>query len=384
MSNDPRFKAAFVHAEKLGTFQVSSDHPFKPERGSWVYDMCKERGLFSDPRVEVVAVEEVDYQLLERFHTPEYIEVLKRANSGTEVDIEMLHHGVGSAENPIFKGVYEFASLSATATLVAARRVADGVESAFNPCGGWHHAFRDRASGFCYVNDIAIAIDELREKGKRVAYVDIDAHHGDALQAAYYDDPTVLTISIHETGRTLFPWSGFEGEMGKGEGRGFNINVPLDPYSDDEVFLRLFREIVMEALGIFEPEIIVGQFGSDALSTDPLAHLLLSNNGYIRAVKLLHRSFPHIVALGGGGYNKSNVEKCLTLLWEELAGIQPEEGYGGALGGVFLGDSSVQGADLRDMPVVTSGTEKDAAMAQADQLIAHFKKEIRPLLLAGT
>lgn len=383
MSGASEIKAAFMNSKRLGEFQVHQDHPFKPERGLWVYQMCNERGLFSDPRVTVVEVEDADYQLLERFHTPEYIEALKRANSGTEVDLEMLHHGVGSAENPIFKGVYEFAALSTTATVEAARLVADGVESAFNPCGGWHHAFPDRASGFCYVNDMTIAINELRESGLRVACVDIDAHHGDALQAAYYADPTVLTISTHETGKTLFPWSGFEYEMGKGRGKGFNVNVPLEPYSDDEVFLLLFREIVMEALRIFEPDIIVGQFGSDALSTDPLTHLLLSNNGYIRAIKMLHKSFPRIVALGGGGYNKSNVVKCLTLLWEELAGLKPEEGYGGALGGVFLGDASIQGADLRDMPVVTSGTEKDQAMACADQLIAHFKKEIKPLLIGA-
>jgi acetoin utilization protein AcuC len=383
MSGVQRLKAAFIHAPRLADFQISPDHPFKPERGLWVYRMCGERGLFADPKVEVVTVEEADYRLLERFHTPQYIEILKRANSGTEVDVEMLHHGVGAAENPIFKGVYEFASLSTTATIEAARRAAVDVESAFNPCGGWHHALPDRASGFCYVNDIVIAIDELRGMGKRVAYVDIDAHHGDAVQEAYYGDPTVLTISIHETGRTLFPWSGFESEIGESVGRGFNINIPLNPYSDDEVFLLLFRDIVMDALDIFGPDIIVGQFGSDGLSTDPLTHLLLSNNGYIEAVKLLHRSFPRIVALGGGGYNKSNVEKCLTLLWEELAGIKPEMGYGGALGGVFLGDSSVQGADLRDMPVVTSGTEKDEALIRADQLVAYYHKEIRPLLLAG-
>ncbi|MCK4237431.1 MAG: acetoin utilization protein AcuC, partial [Candidatus Krumholzibacteria bacterium] len=220
-------RAAFINSGRLSEFSFSEEHPFKPERVAKVYRMCKARGLLSDPGVRVIKVDKAIDGVLERFHRAEYVDILREAGKGREVDLEMLRYGVGSAENPIFKGIYEFSALSATASLTAARLVAEGVGSAFNPCGGFHHAHPDRASGFCYVNDVVIAINELREMGKRVAYVDIDAHHGDAVQEAYYSDPSVLTISAHETGKTLFPWGGFENETGEDAGRGFNINIPL-------------------------------------------------------------------------------------------------------------------------------------------------------------
>lgn len=380
MSETRKFKAAFVNTPRLGEFRLNPEHPFKPERLSRVFEMCREKGLLSDPGICIVEVEEAIEGVLERYHTQAYIEALRRANSGDEVDLEMLHHGIGSTENPIFKGVYDFSALSATASLKAAELVSGDVESAFNPCGGFHHAYPDRASGFCYVNDAVIAINELKNMGTRVAYIDIDAHHGDAVQEAYYFDPSVLTISMHETGKTLFPWGGFEREIGDGEGKGYNINVPLEPDTDDDVFVLLFREIVMEALSIFEPEIIVGQFGIDSLSTDPLTHLRLTNNGYIEAVEMLHRRHPRILALGGGGYMMENVVRGWTLLWAELGGLQLDEGYGGALGGVFLGDASIHGSDLRDMRSYTSGPSKDALLEKAGELISHFNNTIKPLL----
>ncbi len=370
----------FINSKRLGAFRFSPDHPFNPGRVARVFSMCGSRGLLSGERVRVVEVEEAEDGVLERFHTAEYVAALKRANGGAEVDLEMLHHGIGSPENPVFRGVYDFSALSATASLAAARLMLGGAAAAFNPCGGFHHAHPDRASGFCYANDIAIAIDELRRGGLRVAYLDIDAHHGDAVQNAYYADAAVLTISMHETGKTLFPWGGFEREIGRGAGLGYNVNVPLEPGTDDDVFLMLFREIAMPALDIFRPDVVVGQFGTDSFATDPLTHLRLTNNGYIEAIELLHRSRPRILALGGGGYNMQDVERGWTLLWAELAGIKLDDGYGGSLGGVFLGDSTLPGSDLRDMHAYTTGPEKDRLLSRARELIEHFEKEIRPLL----
>jgi acetoin utilization protein AcuC len=373
-------RAVFIKSNRLGAFRFSPEHPFNPERIMRVFAMCRERGLLSAPSVEVIDIEEAEERILEQFHTPEYIAALKRANDGTDVDVDMLRHGIGSAENPVFKGVYDFAALSATASLVAARAVASGVAAAFNPCGGFHHAHADRASGFCYVNDIVIAVDELRQRGFKVAYLDLDAHHGDAVQEVYYDDPSVLKVSLHETGRTLFPWGGSEREIGQGAGRGRNVNVPLEPNTDDEIFLLLFREIAMPALGLFAPDVIVGQFGTDSFATDPLTHLRLTNNGYVEAIETLHREYRRILALGGGGYNMMEVERGWTLLWSELSGMKLDEGYGGTLGGVFLGDTSLRGSDLRDMHVYTTGPEKERLLARARELIAHFDGEIRPLL----
>jgi len=371
-------RTVFINSSRLGEFRFSPDHPFNPVRITRTFRMCEARGLFAAPGVRVVDIERAEEGVLERFHTPAYIDALRRANGGTEVDIEMLHHGIGSAENPVFRGVYDFSALSATLSLAGARLIMEGAPAAFNPCGGFHHAYPDRASGFCYVNDIAIAIDELRRGGMRVAYLDIDAHHGDAVQNAYYGDSEVLTVSVHESGKTLFPWGGFERDIGEGAGAGYNVNVPLEPGSDDEVFLLLFREIAMEALAAFRPDVVVGQFGTDTFATDPLTHLRLTNNGYIEAIELLHASHPRILALGGGGYNMQDVERGWTLLWAELAGIPLEEEYGGMLGGVFLQDSSLPGSNLRDMHIYTTGPEKDKIMESARALIANFRSEIKP------
>ena len=380
MTGEETVRSVFIQSDALGGFSFSEDHPFKPERIRLVYRMCSERGLLSGDDVEVESVEEGEPGVLERFHTHEYIDALKRADSGNEIDLEMLHHGIGSPENPVFRGVFRFCELSATASLAAARRVSSGARTAFNPCGGFHHAHPDRASGFCYVNDVVIAIEELRAKGLRTAYLDIDAHHGDAVQEAYYASRDVLTISMHETGKTLFPWGGFERETGKGEGVGFNVNLPLEPDTDDEIFLLLFEDVVIDALDLYAPDVVVLQAGADMLSTDPLTHLRLTNNGYTEAVKMLKGRHPRIVALGGGGYNMNDVVRAWTLVWAELSGQVLDEGYGGALGGVFLGDATLQGSDLKDMRAYTSGPVKDGLRSGAESLNMHYRDAIRPKL----
>ena len=372
--------AIFMNSKRLGDFTFSPDHPFKPERVSRVYEMCRRRGLFDMPHIRVVEVEEAEDGVIESFHSPEYARNLKQAGETGETTVEMLYHGLGTMENPVFRGLYDFSAISATASLRAARMVAEGAGAAFNPCGGFHHAHRDRASGFCYVNDIVIAINELRRMGVRTAYVDIDAHHGDGVQEAFYADPGVLTISVHESGKTLFPWGGFERETGEGPGKGYNINIPIEADSDDEIFLLLFKEIVMDALGVFRPDIVVGQFGTDTFATDPLTHLRMTNNGYIEAVSTLHSAFPRIVALGGGGYNMGDVVRGWTLLWAELAGVELDTGYGGALGGVLMGDASIDGSDLRDMQIVTSGPAKERLKEKAGELIGWYRGSIRPFI----
>jgi acetoin utilization protein AcuC len=372
--------AVFVYSPALAGFELSPDHPFKPERARLTYEMCESRGLLEGAGVGVDIFDEPEEGLLETFHDPGYIALLEKAESGTEIDVEMLHHGLGTAENPVFKGLHTYSKLAATASVRAARIAADG-GSAMNPCGGFHHAHRDRASGFCYVNDAVIAILELRKMGVRTAYVDIDAHHGDGVQEAFYDDSEVLCVSVHESGRTLFPWGGFEKESGGEGAAGYNINVPLEPETDDNAFMFLFSEIVMDALELFRPEVIVGTFGTDTFATDPLTHLKMTNNGYIDAVSMLRSRFPRIAALGGGGYNVENAVRGWTLLFAELAGREIGGGYGGALGGVLLGDASIEGSDLRDMRVYTTGNAADAIRSRSEELVGWYREEIRPVLV---
>ncbi|MCK4538339.1 MAG: acetoin utilization protein AcuC [Candidatus Krumholzibacteria bacterium] len=372
--------AVFINSDRLGGYSFSPEHPFRPERVKMVHEMCERRGLFSGNSVRVEQVEEIEDGLLERFHTKEYIDLLRDAGSGGDIGVEMLYHGLGTMENPIFRDVYDFAALSVTASVRGARIVAEEGRCAFNPCGGFHHAHRDRASGFCYVNDIVIAIDELLRLGARVAYLDVDAHHGDGVQEAFYDDPGVMIVSLHESGKTLFPWGGFEKESGGQGAEGFNINIPMLSDTDDETFLFLFRSIVLPALNLFSPDIVVLQAGTDTFATDPLTHLKMTNNGYIEAIGSLHAAFPRILALGGGGYNMADVVRGWTLLWAELAGVELDSGYGGALGGVLLGDASIDGSDLRDMQLYTTGPAKEALRKHSESLVARFEKEIKPLL----
>ena len=171
--------------------------------------------------------------------------------------------------------------------------------------------------------------------------------------------------------------------MGEGAGKGFNINVPMEPGTDDNIFRMLFNSIVMDALRIYRPEIVVGVFGADTSRRDPLTHLKMTNNGFIESAEILHAEFPRIIALGGGGYDRDTVVRAWTLLWTELAGLELEAGYGGAIGGVLMGDSSIEGSDLRDMRSYASGPEREALLERAEEMIEFYNGNIKPLIEAG-
>ena len=211
----------------------------------------------------------------------------------------------------------------AAGSLMAADLVARGeADRAFHFAGGLHHALPGRASGFCYVNDPVLAILRLREHGLRVAYVDIDAHHGDGVQLAFYDDPNVLTVSTHERGERLFPGTGFVRELGEGDGAGYSVNLPLEAYTDSAVYLPAFEAVVPPLLERFKPDVIVAQLGIDAHRTDPLTHLALDMQGFAKAFTRLLPLAPKIVALGGGGYDVRNVAKAWTIAWAILNGVE--------------------------------------------------------------
>lgn len=206
-------------------------------------------------------------------------------------------------------------------------------EHVFHFAGGLHHAQRDRASGFCVYNDVAIAAEHLKRKyGARVLYLDIDAHHGDGVQNAFYADPRVMTISFHESGRHLFPGTGYVSQIGDGDGRGYSVNLPLEPYTTDEVILDAFDRLVPELARAFKPDIIITQNGCDAHWSDPLAHLNLTAAGYAglaaRMHDLVHEACEgRWLASGGGGYQAYTVvPRVWTQLMGEMAGVElPEE-----------------------------------------------------------
>ena len=231
--------------------------------------------------------------------------------------------GLGLGDNPVFRGVWEAAQLVAAGSLLAADLVMRGeAERVFHFAGGLHHAMRERASGFCYVNDAVLAILRLRERGLRVAYVDIDAHHGDGVQYAFYGDPNVLTISTHERGERLFPGTGFVHEKGEGDAAGFSVNLPLEAYTDTEVYLPAFEAVVPPLLERFKPDVIVAQLGIDSHRTDPLTHLALDVQGFARALQRIVPLAPRLIALGGGGYDLRNVARAWTVAWAVLNRVE--------------------------------------------------------------
>jgi len=253
------------------------------------------------------------------------LEILKQANEG-HLTRSAYYFGLGPGDNPIFPGLYNFSLLLAGATLQAVDFVADEKgEIAFNMAGGLHHAMRSRASGFCYINDPVIGIMRLLSRGKRVAYIDIDAHHGDGVQKAFYETNQVLTISLHESGSTLFPGTGFEYEIGKGEGEGYSVNLPFPHDTNDGVYIWAFEEVVPELIHAFQPDVVVTQLGVDTFYDDPLTNLHLSILGYERVLKRIKDLAPRWVALGGGGYNISNVARAWTLAWAVMNGIELKE-----------------------------------------------------------
>ncbi|MGH7407212.1 MAG: acetoin utilization protein AcuC [Candidatus Methylomirabilales bacterium] len=312
--------SAFFVSDEYALFDYGAAHPMRISRLALTVEVAGAYGLLDGPGVRVLPAKPAPDEDLHRFHRPEYLAALKRASAG-ETGWDLLRWGLGSGDNPTFPGLYEYSALLTGATLSAGRLVEAGqVRVAFNIAGGLHHAAPARASGFCYVNDAAVLIAEFLTRGRRVAYVDIDVHHGDGVQFAFYDTDRVLTISLHETGETLFPGTGFPEETGAGPGEGFSVNVPLAPGTDDEIFLWALEAVVPPLLKAYAPDLLVTQLGIDTHRTDPLAHLTLTIQGFRRAVEILRGCDLPWVALGGGGYDLANVPRAWTAAWAVMTG----------------------------------------------------------------
>jgi acetoin utilization protein AcuC len=313
---------AYLYSDAFHRFDYGASHPLKTFRLKLTHELIKACGLLDpdDPRVIVPAPAKREDLLA--FHSPQYIDMLETSNSGKAIP-GAAAFGLGSGDNPVFPGMFDWSLLVAGASLKAADLVDSGeARIAFNISGGLHHAFPSRASGFCYINDPVLAIMLLLARGRRVTYIDIDAHHGDGVQAAFYDTDKVLTISLHETGRTLFPGTGFEQETGEGVGKGYSVNVPLPPEAGDELFVRAFTEAVPQRIERFRPDVIVSQLGVDTFWRDPLAHLNVTTEGFCTVVGMIKSLAPKWVALGGGGYDVANVARAWTLAWAIMNDVQ--------------------------------------------------------------
>ncbi len=312
---DVKKRTALIYSEDFVRFNYGDDHPFKGERYLLAMELMRAYGLTELPGADVRCCRPVDEDALLSFHTSEYLARLKEFSAASEPRADF-RFGLGDLENPVFPGLYDWARLGAAGTVEAARLVTEeGYEIVFNPAGGWHHAHSGKASGFSYLNDAVIAINRLVACGKRVAYLDIDAHHGDGVQEAFYDTDRVLTISLHEVGTNFFPGTGFVNEIGAGRGKGYSVNVPLLAYTDDALFMKAFDEVAFPLLAAFDPDVLVTQIGADSFRTDPLTRLEITTHSYSYILRKLKALRIPWVATGGGGYDNINVARAWTIAW---------------------------------------------------------------------
>jgi acetoin utilization protein AcuC len=368
-------KTAFVYSDEFARVDYGAGHPLKPIRLKLTYELIKACGLLtpSDPRL--IEPHPARISDLQTYHTREYISTLREANAGMLVS-GVDTFGLGPGDNPVFMGMFDWSKLVAGASLTAANLVeTNEVTIAFNIAGGLHHAHAAQASGFCYINDPVVAIQALVGKGKKVAYIDIDAHHGDGVQEAFYSTDKVLTISLHETGLALFPGSGFEYETGTAAGRGYSVNVPLPPETDDEIFIYAFTQIVPSLLDTFKPDIVVSQLGVDTFRNDPLTHLNLTSNGFCEMVRMIKALAPKWVALGGGGYDIANVARAWTLAWAIMNDTDaPDE-----IPESFLQQYQSVGflsGKMQDEPFSIGGRRKEDMRTEVDRVVNYIKEHV--------
>lgn len=376
---DKATEEVLVFSKDFSHHSYGPNHPLKVERLQLTMDLISAYGLFDSSEADWIEAQEADEKDLLLIHSPEYLQILKEANEG-KVPLEAWKYGLGSGDNPVFPGLYDWSLLVTGATVECVRQIREeNRKIAFNIGGGLHHAMESRAAGFCYLNDPAVGIAKMVQDGLRVVYLDVDVHHGDGVEAAFYETDRVLTISLHQHGHTLFPGTGFPEEMGEGKGRGYAVNVPLAPGTDDDLYLSVFMEVVPPLVRGYNPDVLVTQLGVDTMTTDPLATMNLTVNGFAKLIEEMKSWDLKWVALGGGGYNIMNVARTWTLAWATMKGIQLPDS---------LPESFVQEhqSELGQNPTLSDPTQKThpviagRAQALAKSVVEHIKLTIFPII----
>jgi len=306
-----------IAGERLARYGFGDGHPFGPDRQAAFLREFGARSL--DRKVRVLEPRTASEEELRAFHTPAYLEFVRERSASGQGYLD-------GGDTPAFRGVYEVAAGVVGATLTGAEGIMSGeFRRAFVPIAGLHHAGRDHAAGFCVFNDCGVAIELLRRRCglRRIAYVDIDAHHGDGVFYAFESDAAVIFADLHEDGRYLYPGTGAAEERGRGEAEGTKLNLPLPPGADDELFADLWPQVIGH-LERFEPEFIILQCGADSIEGDPLTHLRLTPGAHARAASELasladRLGHGRVLALGGGGYDRANLASAWNAVVESLA-----------------------------------------------------------------
>ncbi|KAK9836274.1 hypothetical protein WJX81_001417 [Elliptochloris bilobata] len=322
-------KVAYFYDSKWKAAYYGSKHPMKPVRLDMAHHLILAYELHKD--MDVYTPRKAAPSELAQFHAEDYVRFLERVspNHADDLGVQMLQFGMGGmgTDCPVFEGLFDFCQRYAGASIEGATKLNHGLaDIAINWAGGLHHAKKSEASGFCYVNDLVLGILELLKYHARVLYVDIDIHHGDGVEEAFYLTDRVMTVSFHKHGDYFFPGTGDLSDIGERAGRYYSINVPLDNGTDDATFHRLFKPIMEKVVQVFQPGAIVLQCGADSLANDRLGCFNLTLDGHAEAVKFMKRFGLPMLVTGGGGYTKNNVARCWTNETAALVGrAVPEE-----------------------------------------------------------
>ena len=325
-------KVALIYTDKYQNYNFGPRHPLRPLRLKLTYSLMEKLNLLNHNLLEIMEPKMATKEEIERVHSAEYVDIVsKLSENPLDREIQPYIYGLGPGDNPIFKGMYEASALVCGASITAANLVwkENDIQIAFNPAGGLHHALRNKASGFCIFNDIAVAIQHLKtlKKDIKIAYLEIDCHHGDGVQWLFYDDPTVLTISFHESGKFLFPGTGNTNEVGEGRGKGYAINFPLLPGTSNKMFLKLFRYCIPRLLEAFAPDVLFTQLGVDMHFNDPLTQMGLSISVYRDVAQTMRTTARDYcqnrwIAVGGGGYLMTVVPRAWTIFLSRMLGVE--------------------------------------------------------------
>ena len=327
-------------------YDFGSEHPLQPRRIVALMDLLETCGLWhSADEYSKLPLRAATVEELSLVHTSDYITAVQTLGASGEVERQdgehlqlAMKYGFAEGDTPVLPRMHEVCARIAGGSLVALNAVMGFSDDGsiipederplhvFHPAGGLHHAWAERASGFCIYNDISVAIASvLRASEAKIVYIDFDAHHGDGVQRSFYDDPRVMTVSLHETGRYLFPGTGDVLEMGNGLGRGYSVNVPLEPFTEDDSYIEAIDSLLIPLVLSFAPDVIVTQHGCDTHAWDPLTHLSLSMRGIQAQIKLAHQLAHDYcqgrwVALGGGGYDLYRVvPRAWSMVWAEMS-----------------------------------------------------------------
>ncbi|KAI8070866.1 hypothetical protein BC940DRAFT_295772 [Gongronella butleri] len=332
LASDNKTRVAYFHDEGVGNYHFGERHPMKPHRLTLTNHLVLKYGLHQ--QMEVFQPRKAtDTEILD-FHAPDYVDFLKRVTPDNVEEFEQVFQRFNVGDDcPIFDGIYDFCQRYAGASIEAARKlIADGADICINWSGGLHHAKKSEASGFCFVNDIVLGILEMLRYFPRVLYVDIDIHHGDGVQEAFYMTDRVMTVSFHKYNGDFFPGTGHLDEIGSSLGKYYSVNVPLRDGIDDEAYVWLFQEVMDGVMATFRPSAVVLQCGADSLGCDRLGVFNLSIEAHGRCVQIMKDYKIPMLVVGGGGYTVRNVARCWTyetsiLVDQELSNDLPPNEY---------------------------------------------------------